>query len=420
MAKTRAARKSETDPRNLDEPIQKTPPSVPKERDTILPDITLSQLLTLGIDELANKLNVPVSKLNTMTLVELTTYLSDFIENTKKPATPSWSQDLDSAIDSPVFKVSFDDANDVTFVAKFDDNFGETNFVANFDHFESNSSSTTVNPPPTVDKYAMLREIIEKEIQPSTTDEPKSLSSSGGENNDFASLDFHKEVVDEMTRLSPNISSMNQSSQQNLETISPLTVPIRKIDTKITEAISHAKDRYAALRDIILVEDLFEKPVKAPLAREESSSFEDKDDYDDQRFDANFDDMEDIKSPEQEASPEINVSCPVVDEELVVEEKSQHDLEIDEFMRQAVSNLSLHSAGPSPALVDHNKSPVQIAIESASPNAHVSIENIVRATLNDMGTSPIPIAKSPSPKIPLSKSPMATTKSPGECGMLFF
>lgn len=49
-----------------------------------IPDITLSQLLTLGIDDLASKLNVPSSKLSTMTIVQLTKYLSDYIETSSQ------------------------------------------------------------------------------------------------------------------------------------------------------------------------------------------------------------------------------------------------------------------------------------------------------------------------------------------------
>lgn len=49
-----------------------------------IPDISLSQLLTLGIDDLASKLNVPSGKLNTMTIVQLTKYLSDYIEKSSQ------------------------------------------------------------------------------------------------------------------------------------------------------------------------------------------------------------------------------------------------------------------------------------------------------------------------------------------------
>lgn len=49
-----------------------------------IPDITLSQLLTLGIDDLASILDVPSSKLSTMTIVQLTKYLSDYIQKSSQ------------------------------------------------------------------------------------------------------------------------------------------------------------------------------------------------------------------------------------------------------------------------------------------------------------------------------------------------
>lgn len=469
-SKTRAARKSETDPRNLDEP---TPPAHTKsptcrDRESLLPDITLSQLLTLGIDELATKLNVPVSKLSTMTLVELTSYLSEFIENSKTSPSSATSlkEDADNN-DSPVFKVNFDDHDDATFVAKFDDNFGEDNtFVANFDsmNMQSVQSSSTlpaqVSAGPAIDKYAVFREIIEQEIGPSQEPQKPEQEKSGS---DFASLDFDKEVASEMNRLSPNITgdhfAASPSQSHTFADASPVPVPIKKIDTKITEVISQAKDRYAALRDIILVEDLFEKPNPppksvAPIARMESSSFEDRDTEDEHKFETNFDDMPQVESH----SPEINISDADINDEFCQQPESQdrslpglelpesqslsfrntpkEDLEIDAFMQKAVSNLSLHSAGQQSPAPNQSasggltvKSP-QFHTSSTSPNRplqsrspaaastmpqNASVENLARTTLNDMSTSPIPAAKSPilkQPSVsPHAKSPMLDASS---------
>ncbi|XP_058466817.1 protein disabled isoform X2 [Malaya genurostris] len=462
-SKTRAARKSETDPRNLDEP---TPPAHSKsptyrEKVSLLPDITLSQLLTLGIDDLANKLNVPVTKLSTMTLVELTSYLSEFIENTKNSPSSaiSWNQDADNN-GSPVFKVSFDEQSDATFVAKFDDNFGEdSTFVANFDNLNLQPSHPTTRLPAgnLIDKYAVFREIIEKEIGPSQEQQKTELEKAG---QDMDSLDFDKEVASEMNRLSPRNEPLDQflpspSQSQTFTANSPLSVPMTKIDTKITEVISHAKDRYAALRDIILVEDLFEKPSPppsaptAPIARMESSSFEDRDTEDEHKFEANFDDM-----PQNENhSPKINVSDAEFPSQQTrssltgLEPPESHssrntpkeDLEIDAFMQKAVSNLSLHSTGQtSPAqqmsggLVVRSpypqgsqatsqgrptisKSPLATensTVSSLQPQ-NISVESLTKATLNDMSTSPIPLSKSPVTRSPVMKT-SSITKSPLE------
>ncbi|XP_050073184.1 protein disabled [Anopheles maculipalpis] len=421
-------KQSETDPRNLDEP---TPPPTSKSPSghfskelehhhpapssaSFLPDITLSQLLTLGIDELATKLSVPVSKLSTMTLVELTTYLSEFIENSKYAATqpppsaaPSWatsssiSQDNTTGLEgsvseSPVFKVNFDDVNEAMFVAKFDDNFGEDErprggdggsrvggsggtFVANFDNLNLQPTRSSAgidashSTQPVVDKYAVFREIIEQEIGPDGTasDHDQEQQRSSSQNDRADSLDLQKEVASEMNRLSPAFiggeGGMGGSSSPlptlgsfGGSSISPLThtgPPLTKIDTKITQVISQAKDRYAALRDIILVEDLFEKPAQpaqAPMARMESSSFEDRELDDDAKFEANFDDMEDpaaaAQQPLETTSPEINISDADMNEDDLQAQSQfrnattpREDLEIDELMQKAVSNLSLHS-----------------------------------------------------------------------------
>ncbi|XP_065078494.1 protein disabled isoform X2 [Ochlerotatus camptorhynchus] len=468
-SKTRAARKSETDPRNLDEP---TPPAQSKsptvrDKESFLPNITLSQLLTLGIDELATKLNVPVSKLSTMTLVELTSYLSEFIENSKTSSSSatSWNQEAENN-DSPVFKVNFDDNNDATFVAKFDDNFGEDNtFVANFDNLnlqpaQSTAHSAAVPNAPSIDKYAVFREIIEQEIGPAQEPQKTEPEKTGP---DLSSLDFDREVASEMNRLSPNItgdqfSKSPSQSQSFLPANSPVPpVPMTKIDTKITQVISQAKDRYAALRDIILVEDLFEKPTppphhssSAPIARMESSSFEDQNTEDEHRFEANFDDMPQIESH----SPEINISDADINDEyphpaeplapsslegleppeshnLSFRSTPKEDLEINAFMHKAVSNLSLHSAGQlspapggltvkSPQLQNTSTSPSRPPIAAAGmdgslPPQTTSIENLSKATLNDMSTSPIPLSKSTmirkgstgkSSSSPMVKSPM--------------
>ncbi|EAT40004.1 AAEL008229-PA [Aedes aegypti] len=466
-SKTRAARKSETDPRNLDEP---TPPAQSKsptvrDKESLLPDITLSQLLTLGIDELATKLNVPVTKLSTMTLVELTSYLSEFIENSKTSpsSATSWNQEAENN-DSPVFKVNFDDHNDATFVAKFDDNFGEDNtFVANFDNLNLQpASQTSINhtsAAPVVDKYAVFREIIEQEIgpEPQKTEQEKTGP-------DLSTLDFDREVATEMNRLSPNIIgeqfSLSPSQLQTFPATSPVPpVPLTKIDTKITEVISHAKDRYAALRDIILVEDLFEKPTpppgsNAPIARMESSSFEDQNTEDEHRFEANFDDM----PPMESQSPEINISDADINDEYPPLDESRtqstlqgleppeshsisfrntpkEDLEIDAFMQKAVSNLSLHSTGQlspgpaqsagggltvkSPQLQSTSTSPMRplqskspIAEGSSLPPQATSIENLTRTTLNDMSTSPIPLSKTSMSARGGSSKPSPMTKSP--------
>lgn len=273
--KSRMPRKSDTDPRNLDAPTPKLDRS--HEVAPLLPDITLSQLLTLGIDDLAQKLNVPAAKLNTMTIVELTTYLNEFIEKSKQ------SQVLaETPSDSPVFKVSFDDA---VFEAKFDDNFGnevtksrfrdDSSFVANFDNF----NQPPISVIPTADRYAVFREIIDLDIQQKETQNIfEGHHQESVESNTSNSLE---EVRDDISSsafdFSREFGNQFESPLDGQFKQSPLTV--NQSSNKIAEALS-GKDRYQALRElrnIVLVEDLFDKTaLPPPLASISDSNLSDE------------------------------------------------------------------------------------------------------------------------------------------------
>ncbi|KNC24742.1 Protein disabled, partial [Lucilia cuprina] len=247
----------------------------------IVPDITLTQLLTLGIDELAVKLNVPTSKLSTMTLVELTSYLSEFLEQNKPSKVEAHkaetSQEETHQHTPPIFKVNFD--QEATFVAKFDDTFGEdfhqqtssgaaNTFEANFAQFDSVSVEPPVqainpnsNMVPPADRYAVFREIIDQELQ----QQQESVDLIGD-----VMEDEIPQVTDEKQFETSNLTvdlDMNVTHQQDLLSGDMLEVTgpqPPKIDTKITEVLAQAKDRYAALRDLILVENLFDKPPPKP------------------------------------------------------------------------------------------------------------------------------------------------------------
>lgn len=394
-----------------------------------IPDITLSQLLTLGIDDLASKLNVPPSKLNTMTIIELTKYLSDFIEKSSQkgaftPSDPSSvpvsttatsnsdtmalvsvstpaptaAPPLEKASESAaVFKVSFDDSNDATFIAKFDDNFGiDNDFIPNFDRFNETHDSA-------IDKYAVFREIIDQEMQ--SDDMMKHESKRSDESNEISS---------------DAESPINETENPPLSS---------KIDTKITQAISQAKDRYAALRDIILVEDLFEKPSSADTPVDERFT---------ENVDNSFNDDtgKDYDGVEQ-SSPEANISINLEDPDELDPLKtnttptisqpilsSKDDLEIDEYMNRALSNLSLDSRDHlSPLSKSVTKSqnastsPLSLQYKKSSPIAGIDEEtgseeiNARKTALNDMSTSPIPIQSSSIVKTATTES-FSISKSP--------
>ncbi|XP_075163994.1 DAB adaptor protein isoform X2 [Haematobia irritans] len=232
----------------------------------IVPDITLSQLLTLGIDELAIKLNVPTSKLSTMTLVELTSYLAEFLEQSK-PEPKADVRDQQS-----IFKVNFD--QEATFVAKFDDTFGEdfqqqsvtSSFEANFAQFdqvnvEPAASSVQSSSVPPADRYAVFREIIDQELQQQNEsvdligDVMETDDSQPNEEKQFESNFSLGTGVD----MAPSSQDLLSGDLHEVAPHQPA-----KIDTKISEVLAQAKDRYAALRDLILVENLFDTPSAQP------------------------------------------------------------------------------------------------------------------------------------------------------------
>lgn len=301
---------------------------------------------------------------------------------------------------SAVFKVSFDDSNDATFVAKFDDNFGIDSFMPNFDQFNQTRNST-------VDRYAVFREIIDQELK----SDPNSL-------NETKTGDGSNEV-----------SSDAESPMNEIESL-PVHATT-KIDTKITEAISQAKDRYAALRDIILVEDLFGKsgtnemnklePFDQIAENVDNSFTEDNEkEYEEAEHsspDANISiNLED----HDESDPLKTITTPTISQPIL---SNKDDLEIDEYMNRAISNLSLDSRdhlsplSKSPASKSQHTSisPLQLQYKKSSPIEGIDEESnqetvSQKATLSsvDMSTSPISIQSSPKPAIsePSTKSPI--------------
>lgn len=406
----------------------KPSPKVNRNIEISLPDITLSQLLTLGIDDLAIKLKVPPKKLSTMNIVELTQYLSEFVEKSsqksiqaaiteaKPPQAPSPPKSV--APEAAIFKVSFDQSSDATFIAKFDDNFGEHHsFVSNFANFNdaSNSSNSAVaveQPKSSVDRYAVFREIMEQDLQ------------TGDDDN------YDNEISHDPNP--NNFGGDGQSSDNEYNDELPAAPIQTAIDTKITQAISQAKDRYAALRDIIMIEDLFDKssniPSKSPVSFESLAKADDS--MGGGSADNTTGDSDNQKETEDEnqSSPEINISIDLDNSHFNIatdDDRSttaivttteplnaKDDLEINEYMNRAISNLSLDSR-------DH-LSPISLAKSqqnaSTSPIRLLQQKQSVqflatspKTTLNDMSTSPIPSlhsVKSPVPYSPMSKSPI--------------
>ncbi|KAH8303544.1 hypothetical protein KR018_002561 [Drosophila ironensis] len=446
---------------------------------TLAPDITLTQLLTLGMDELAIKLNVPASKLSTMTLVQLTAYLSEYLSSEKgqqgqqdRRSSPAPA----SASTAAVFKVNFD--QQTSFVAKFDDTFGEdevimpsaqadSTFVANFANFNEPPApvptpggglGAAVATVPPADRYAVFREIIDQELQ-QQQQETDLMGDLTPPPVDESQLKESAEGLDAVGGCVPG-------SDLPIDALEVTAAP--KIDTKITEVVAQAKDRYAALRDIILVENLFDKPVAPPqpekdllqdfpefsdefnedhdlrqimdhhvdpcsqaLARdrlglvdsrgfpaEPSSSALTVDDDDDEDADAggessldsNEKDAEPVSGQDQyeklsTSTQQLDAAAPLSEDnppqplqQSLTPKQDQKflsvltapppsgtkdDIEIDELMHRAISNLSLDS-----------RDRISPATSSAAPSRGVPGLQ-TPSQFNDVSTSPIPLQKPP-------------------------
>lgn len=167
-------------------------------------DITLSQLTLSGLNELANKLKIPPSQLSNMTLVQLTSYLSNYV----KGNTTSVPNDSDATI--PTFKADFS-AN-----------------------FNDSSEPTTKTEP--YDRYAVFRELLQQEEMKKQTEETEEETQPENE-------EQKTEPVPENT-----LEEVEESKPENVE-FKP---------TFNTNTTSNT-DRYAALRDIIIEGNVLEE-----------------------------------------------------------------------------------------------------------------------------------------------------------------
>ncbi|XP_047030843.1 protein disabled isoform X2 [Helicoverpa zea] len=312
-----------------DEYLTPAPPPLPTARRF---DITLSQLLTCTMDELAHRLRVPATTLSSMTLPQLTDYLRSYlaadndrahihVESTaktekEKPITAVSGLSTPSGIlDKPVTN------ND--FKPQFEDNFtppAETNdtFVANFDDFDKKAN-------PSYDRYAAFREIQEEELKAKSILDPiDALESEPKQDSDEKELT----AIENLIRANQDRESDNKEPARSpLKTLDELTLDSfnmfrnsvspkpSQIDAKIEDIKSVMKtlqieksrrsvsprdnghvdvkhedtnDRYAALREITITEppqDEFESlPPELPKERkrsdEKSDGFDNSDFFD--------------------------------------------------------------------------------------------------------------------------------------------
>ncbi|KAI8420230.1 hypothetical protein MSG28_008772 [Choristoneura fumiferana] len=313
-----------------DEYLSPAPPPLPAARRF---DITLSQLLTCSMDELAHRLRVPAATLSSMTLPQLTDYLRSYlaadndrahihVEPSMKPEKdrPSFTIPISTAVTDKPPPTAPSKPKD--FKPQFEDNFAPTEvsdtFVANFDDFDKKANTT-------YDRYAAFREIQEQELKEKSILDPiddKSVESEPKQDSD------EKEelaAINDIMRTNQEREDIKENNRSPLKTLDELTLDsfnmFRKsvspkptqIDLKIEDIKSVMKnlqleqsrrsvsprennnevktentnDRYAALREITITEpqDEFESiPPEAPKERkrsdEKSDGFDNSDFFD--------------------------------------------------------------------------------------------------------------------------------------------
>lgn len=253
-------------------------------------DITLAQLLTCGVDELADRLGMPADILSRMTIVQLTGHLREYLQTGKEP-TPSIVMPTLSKKDLPPIEKppqvaerplhTLEGKSSAQFDANFEDNFAANSdtFVANFDTFNSSGK-------PSYDRYAVFREIevedfksLPNDVTAPNNEEPDSLSSQPDLPCDPAPTQAAEPFSDikfESLGLVKKISAPHSKLEELKSVISILhktgTSPTPDIDitaasdvngkeSKISKSNS---DRYAALRDLSTVDEP-SRPLSADL-----------------------------------------------------------------------------------------------------------------------------------------------------------
>ncbi|KAJ8717797.1 hypothetical protein PYW07_005727 [Mythimna separata] len=317
-----------------DEYLTPAPPPLPTARRF---DITLSQLLTCTMDELAHRLRVPTATLSSMTLPQLTDYLRSYLaaDNDRahihvEPATKTEKEKplpgvtALSGLTTPsgiLDKPEKPQTND--FKPQFEDNFTppadiSDTFVANFDDFDKKAN-------PSYDRYAAFREIQEEELKAKSILDPiDTLESEPKQDSDEKELT----AIDNLIRANQEREVENKETARSpLKTLDELTLDSfnmfrnsvspkpSQIDAKIEDIKSVMKtlqieksrrsvsprdnghvdvkhedtnDRYAALREITITEppqDEFESlPPELPKERkrsdEKSDGFDNSDFFD--------------------------------------------------------------------------------------------------------------------------------------------
>ncbi|XP_037295002.1 protein disabled isoform X2 [Manduca sexta] len=307
-----------------DEYLTPAPPPLPAAKRF---DITLSQLLTCTMDDLANRLRVPAATLSSMTLPQLTEYLRSYLAADNDRAhihvdpTPKTETEKALAMPPPIEKPIPSAPPLTDFKPQFEDNFAPTvdsngTFVANFDDFEKKAN-------PSYDRYAAFREIQEQELKAKSILDPIDteidLKQDSDEKEELTAIEMMKtnqeremdikeparsplKTLDELTldsfnmfrnSVSPKPSQIDakiediKSVMKNLQIEKTRRSVSPRDNGSIEPRLDDANDRYAALREITITEpqDEFESlPPEVPKERkksdEKSDGFDNSDFFD--------------------------------------------------------------------------------------------------------------------------------------------
>ncbi|CAH0724335.1 unnamed protein product, partial [Brenthis ino] len=384
-----------------DEYLSPAPPPLPAARRF---DITLAQLLTLTMDELAARLRVPAATLSSMTLPQLTEYLRSYVASENEKAhihvDPALKVEKDKITPTiPAIPTTLPEKPlnlapiPSEFKPQFEDDFAPTDstdtFVANFDDFDKK-----VNPG--YDKYAAFREIQEQELKAKSILDPNDIEIKHEEDKELANIEnlikTEEQKIEERKELDKSpLKSLDELTIDSFNmfrnSVSPKPIDAKIEDIKTVmknlqiERARHSvsprdeatetkhddsNDRYAALREITITEppqDEFESiPPEAPKERKKSD--EKSDGFDNSDF---FDciDNSSLSFNVEDAfrkSPGVKEK----EEEKKVEEKKETPIEtsiipvrdLQPSVRLSTGSISDVASGSSPDTKDRCLGPV--------------------------------------------------------------
>ncbi|XP_065166906.1 protein disabled isoform X3 [Atheta coriaria] len=231
-------------------------------------DITLSQLTLSGLNEFAAKLNIPPSQLSNMTLVQLTSYLSNFVKNNKTESEQRSKSPLVETNFTRLSPLSTHSTAPPAVETKIENTHVISADFADFNQFNAQTISQPVMAPSPYDRYAAFRELLQDddEIIKTTSiddveeqEEPAEVAENDDNKNTIEAIQTSNDFS--ACNVSPRITPQNEIlnvtddivNVTHVTTITSVTITstVAKTDTK-----QSAIDRYAALREISIAEEM--------------------------------------------------------------------------------------------------------------------------------------------------------------------